>query len=249
MSLYQLELRHFFRSPLIWIIMSISAFIGAWTFLMAIELFSVIQVKFAGMSDAPTIVQAVVFPVISSQAKISMIIVAIISGLSFARLQQQNGWFLIFSIAKSEWNLTLQKYLGGIVIVLLFLLPAFIAMLALIILADLQMKLVITALLGLILFVCWLSALGVMISSWVNNSGFAILLNILVFFGLWGMSLSVLDASWGKNWLQSFSPNYHLQNFMSEVLPYSSIIYFLSGIVIFLIAASIRINHRRYLLN
>ncbi|MCB1594953.1 MAG: hypothetical protein KDI76_08555, partial [Xanthomonadales bacterium] len=155
MSLYQLELRHFFRSPLIWIIMSISAFIGAWTFLMAIELFSVIQVKFAGMSDAPTIVQAVVFPVISSQAKISMIIVAIISGLSFARLQQQNGWFLIFSIAKSEWNLTLQKYLGGIVIVLLFLLPAFIAMLALIILADLQMKLVITALLGLILFVCW----------------------------------------------------------------------------------------------
>ena len=58
------------------------------------------------------------------------------------------------------------KYLAGIVIVLLFLLPAFIAMFALIILAGLQMKLVITALLGLILFVCWLSALGVMISSW-----------------------------------------------------------------------------------
>ena len=38
-----------------------------------------------------------------------MIIVAIISGLSFARLQQQNSWFLIFQLLNPEWNLTLQN--------------------------------------------------------------------------------------------------------------------------------------------
>jgi len=248
MTLYQSELKYFLRSPVIWLIMSLTAFISAWSFLLSIELFTVLQVKFAGMSDAPTITQGVIAPFISSQAKILVFITAIIGGLSFARLSHNNGWSLIHLSYFSEFKLVTQKYFALLLVCLLFILPSILAVMSLTFISGSQLLPIMMMLLGLLLLMLWMVALTMMISSFVNNSGFAILLSLIVLMALLLISQSAIGAQWGKNWLQILSPFYQFFQFSKNTVPLASLGYFIFGIIIFLWVVKIRIVHKRLVL-
>lgn len=246
MNIYQAELKYFLRSPIIWLIMALTAFVSAWSFLLSIELFSSLQVKFAGMSDAPTISQGILLPVIAAQAKILMVVIAIIGGLSFSRLHNNNGWSLIMGAQYSEWKTLKQKYLAALLVTFLFIFPAILAIVSLTIIANSQILAVVFASLGLLFLLMWLLALAMFISSLVENTGFAILLCLVVFLVLWLLSIASLGQEWGKNWIQVFSPFYHFQQFSQSKIPYASWFYFLTGTVLSLWATKIRIIHKRY---
>lgn len=246
MSLLKLEITYFLRSPVIWIIVALMAFITAWSFLLAVELFTSMQVQFAGMSDAPTIMQGIVFPVIFAQAKLSILIVSIVAGLSFSRLHNDNGWFLILSSPQSGFSTVIQKYFAILTIIGVFLIPFVSAMCFMYMLSDISSYQLFVAFSGLILLNLWMSAFAILISAFINNSGFSILLNMVLLFGMWGMSASVLDDSWGKNWLQTLSPQYHFKQFLAENLSLSSVYFFVSGIVILLWLTSLRLHNKRY---
>ncbi|VAW33584.1 hypothetical protein MNBD_GAMMA01-471 [hydrothermal vent metagenome] len=248
MSIFQAELKYFLRSPIIWLIMAISAFISAWSFLLSIELFTVMQVKFASMSDAPTIMQGIIYPVIAAQAKLLILIVAIVAGLSFARLSHNNGWILIQTYRQSELHLIRQKYLAILLICLIFVIPSTLAIVSLAIIANLNIMPVIIAVCGLILLLMWMLALAMYISSLLTNTGFAILLCIVVLLTFWLLAQSSLDVVWGKNWLQALSPQYHFQQFLSSHVSVASLFYFVFGTIILLLAVRIRLIHTRYLL-
>lgn len=248
MTLYQAELKYYLRSPIIWLIVAVSAFIAAWSFLLSIELFTALQVKFAAMSDAPTIVQGIIFPLISAQSKLLILIVSIVAGLSFARLSHNNSWPLISSAQITDWKIIQHKYLAILLICLIFILPTVIAILSLVLIVGLQFLPVFIALVGLLLLLFWMLALGLLLSSLVNNTGFAILLCIVVFMLFWLLSQSSIDAQWGKNWIQVFSPFYHFKQFTSDYIPFSSIFYFVVGMALCLWATKIRLIQKRYYL-
>lgn len=248
MTLYQAELKYYLRSPVIWLIVAVSAFIAAWSFLLSIELFTTLQVKFAGMSDAPTIVQGIVFPLLSAQSKILIIIVAIVAGLSFSRLSNNNSWSLITSAQMSDWKIIQHKYLAVLFVCLIFILPAIVAILSLMFIVGLQILPVFIALVGLLLLLLWMLALGLLLSSLVNNTGFAILLCIVSFMLLWLLSQSAIDAEWGKNWIQVFTPFYHFKQFTTDTISWASVFYFLTGTVLFLWMTKIRLMQKRYCL-
>jgi ABC-type transport system involved in multi-copper enzyme maturation permease subunit len=228
--------------------MALTAFVSAWSFLLTLEIFTSLQVKFAGMSDAPTIIQGIVYPVIAAQAKLSILIVSIIAGLSFSRLNNNNGWFLINSQQLSEWNVITQKFLAILLISLMFMLPSMLAILVLTIMAELNTLPFVLASCGLLLLLIWMLALSMYVSSLVNNTGFAMLLSIVILLMLWLLAQSSVGAEWGKNWLQALSPQYHFQQFSSVYLSSASLLYFLVGTVLALWATQIRLIHRRRLL-
>lgn len=249
MTVFQAELKYYLRSPIIWLIAAISAFLSAWSFLLAIELFTSMQVKFAGMTDAPTLVQGIIFPVLAAQAKLMLIIVPIIAGLSFSRLQNYNGWTMVNVYAFSELHFIKQKYLALLLIALIFIAPMSLAILILSFMTEISLMPVLYGLIGLLLLLMWMLALCMYISSLISNSGFAILMCLFVLLMLWVFSISVVDSHWGKNWIQVISPNYHFSNFLSSYLSFSSILYFGAGIFFSLWATKIRIIHKRYLLS
>ena len=248
MNIFQAELKYYLRSPVIWLVMSISAFTSGWSFLISLDLFTRMQLKFATMSDAPTTTSGIVFPMISMQALIMMIIVAIIAGLSFSRLSGSNAWSMIISSRLSEWHIIRQKYLALLVISLLFMLPILLVTLSLSIISEVEILTVLIAIFGLILLVMWMLAVSMYISSLVNNTGFAIMLSLLIFLLLWFLSQSTAGSEWGKNWIQVLTPQYHFKQFISDYYTYASLFYFLSGIFLFLYACKIRLIHKRYVL-
>lgn len=229
--------------------MALSTFVSGWSFLLSIELFTTMQLKFAGMSDAPTIVQAIIYPVISAQAKLLIVIVAIVAGLSFSRLAHNNGWSLVIGAQYTEWTIIKHKYLAILFITLIFIVPTTLATVSLMMMASLPVLPIIIALMGLLLLVMWMLALAMYLSCLVSNTGFAILLCIVVLMFLWLLSQSSIDSVWGKNWLQVLSPYYHFQQFTSAYISLAAMIYFIAGTIICLWATKIRLIHKRYSLS
>lgn len=246
MNIFQAELKYFLRSPLIWLVLAISAFITAWSFLLIMDLFTSLQVKFANMSDAPSITQGIVFPLITAQAKILILVMSIIGGLSFARLTDANGWSLLIAAQCSELKITIHKYLALLVVVFIFILPALLAVFSLVFLADIELWPVLLAIIGLCLLLMWMAAVSMLISSFVNNSGFAILLNLVFFMLLWLFSQSFKDGSFGKNWIEVLSPYYHFIQFQSSYISMASLFYFMFGTGLVLWFVRLRLVHRRY---
>lgn len=200
------------------------------------------------MSDAPTITRGIVFPLISAQSKLLILIVSIIAGLSFSRLSHNNSWSIISNSQLSDWKIILQKYMAILVIVLIFMLPAIGTIISLMLLTNIQLLPVFIALFGLVLLLLWMLALALLISSWVNNTGFAILMCMVVFMLLWLLSQSTIDAQWGKNWIQVFSPFYHFKQFSSDYISMASVVYFMAGTFLSLLVTKIRLIHKRYTL-
>ena len=200
------------------------------------------------MSDAPTITQEILTPYLSSQAKILVFITSIIGGLSFSRLNHNNGWELLHGAQRSAFKLMVQKYLALVVVCLLFITPALLATVSLIIVSLNPWLQVVILMLGLVLLMLWMLALTMMLSSFVKNSGFAILLSLIVLMTLLLITQSSLGDEWGKNWLQLFSPFFHFIQLSKNRIPITSIYYFLFGIIMFLWIAKIRIVHKRHTL-
>jgi len=248
MNLLQAELNYYLRSPIIWIILALSAFVSAWSFLLSVELFTTLQVKFAGMSDAPTITKGIIFPLIGAESKILIIIVSIIGGLSFARYTETYSLHLVTNSLLTDTQIIKQKYIAIFLISLLFIVPTIAAIVSLVFISKIQIYTISIAILGLLLLMIWMLAISMLISIFVSNTGFSILLCIVIFMGLLLISQSDLDSSWGKNWIQVFSPFYHFKQFTNDYLPLSSICYFAVGSILSLWLVKIRLMHKRYML-
>ncbi len=246
MNLFQSELKYYLRSPIIWVIMSLTAFLSGWSFLMSVDIFTAMQIKFVGMSDAPTLLQGIVTPVITAQTKVQLLIIAIIGGLSFARLNTNNGWSMIVSNQLNEWEIVRQKYLANLVVVFLFVLPVVLSIMVLAYVANLDFLVIIVVIMSLLLFIMWMLAIALLLSCLVDNSGFAILLCIVVFIFLWLLSQSTTNVEWGKNWIQVISPFYHFKQINNEVINMASIFFFVCGTFLSLSLTRLRLLHKRY---
>ncbi len=248
MTLYQAELKYYLRSGLIWFVAAIFAFISAWSFLLLLDLYNQNQVKFAGMTDAPNIYEGIIFPAIQTQAMLMIVVVSILGGLCFARLYQNNGWSFIQQSQHSEIKIILNKFMAVFTVSILFIIPLLIASLLLVFFTNLSILPLLIASLGLILLLFWMLSWSLFISSLSQNLGFAILMSLILLIMFWMLSQTSLDASWGKNWIISFSPQYHFQQFFGSYLSYASLFYFGFGTLILLLACQIRIIQKRSLL-
>jgi ABC-type transport system involved in multi-copper enzyme maturation permease subunit len=248
MTPFQAELKYYLRSPLIWLVATVFAFVSAWSFLLLFDLYIQNQVKFAGMSDAPSVYEGIIFPAIQTQAKLMIVVVSILGGLSFARLYQNNAWSFVQHSQHSEIKIIINKFMAVFTVSILFLVPLFVASALLMFFANLPLLPLLIACLGLLMLLFWMLSLSLLISSLSQNSGFAILMSLILLIMLWMLSQTSLDATWGKSWIVSFSPQYHFKQFFSAYLSYASLFYFASGTMILLFACQIRIIQKRNLL-
>lgn len=245
MNHFQAEKVYFFRKPLIFVIFALLSLTFSWGFLSLIDVFQANQIKFSGMTDAPSVLEAVVFQALQWQVKLLLVLCSIIGGLTYARWNQNNLHSFYLQSSQSTPHWVLSKFAFAIFLMLIFSLPSLLQIFYVYVKAEQFSIRIVSALCGWLLVLAWMIAFTQFISSLLKNSAFAILLNIVVLGFSWFIGFSLTDNSWGKNWIQVLSPSYQFQQFLTVQISLASVVYFLFGIGILLLATTLVLKHRR----
>ncbi|MCF6319336.1 MAG: hypothetical protein L3J83_08670, partial [Proteobacteria bacterium] len=162
-------------------------------------------------------------------AKMAMIVVAVLSGLSFAHEKQMDTLQYLLMNQKGELHTVLNKFAAQLLPVSIFFIIVFMALLVFNAGSILEPALVASGVFALILYLIWLISLGLLISLLLNNSAAAVLSCMVVFVGIWMLGQGVQGAEWGKNWIVVISSQHHLSQMSLGVIKISSLWYFLAG--------------------
>ncbi len=248
MNITQKDFFVIWRRPLMWLVLALLSFIGAWLFWQLLDRYSSVQLSLQALPNPPSITQALWVPFILTVAKLLMLLIAMTSGLSFAQERaQKTTWYLLinrirfFGVVsakmKAQWPIFIWIWLQLLVVVMLLSTGGEVN--------SIQM---IIGGIGLSLYVLWLMALGQLISSYCESTGTAVLLNFVVFVLIWMLGGDVLNESYGLNWLSLVSPVHHLQWFAEGEVSLSSLIYFLGGCGLFMWLTAMQLKRLKKLI-
>jgi ABC-type transport system involved in multi-copper enzyme maturation permease subunit len=167
-------------------------------------------------------------------AKVMMLFVALSGSIAIAQERAQNTlWYLVIN-RTSYFSIVWAKFKAQLMVLILLWLHLALAAGVLSTGGALNWQQVVIGVMGFTLFMLWLMALGVLISSHCQSTGTAVLLSLVVFVAVWMLGSDVAGEEYGLNWLKLFSPQSHLKWFCAGELSLSSLVYFLGGCLCFL---------------
>ncbi len=206
--------------------LAVLSFLMAWMGWQMIDRYNSLQSALVQLPNPPTITQNLWVPMMLMVVKLSLLLVAYTSGLAIAKERsQQTLWYLLINRSSDHaliWNKF--KAQSGVL--------AFVLLHVLVMTALLQVGgavdwlQVACGVLGMVLLLCWFTALGLLLSSHCQQAGTAVLLNAVVFVMLWILGGPGVGDEYGINWLVLMSPAHHLQWFMAAEVGLSSVLYF-----------------------
>ena len=242
MNILKKDFSMIWRRALMWLVLAILSFIGAWLFWQLLDRYSGMQLSLQALPNPPSVTQALWVPFILTMAKLLMLLIALTAGLSFAQERAQKTiWYLLinrthfFGVVsaklKAQWPIFIWIWLQLMVVAMLLSTGG-----------EVNSTQMIIGGIGLFLFSLWLMALGQLISSYCESTGTAVLLNFVVFVLMWMLGGNVLDEGYGLNWLSLISPIHHLQWFADGEVSFSSLIYFVGGCGVFMCLTAMQIR-------
>ena len=233
-SIYTKDLKVLWRSPVTWVVMAALSFILAWLFWQMLDQYVGLQDSFAALPNPPTVTQSLWTPYVLMVAKVMMLFMALSGSLAVAQERAQNTlWYLLIN-RSSCFSVVWAKFKAQWMVLLLLWLHLAIAAGLLFNGGALNWPQVAIAVMGFTLFMLWLMALGILISSHCQSTGTAVLLSLVVFVAMWMLGGDMAGEEYGLNWLKLFSPQAHLKWFCAGELSLSSLVYFLGGCSCFL---------------
>ncbi len=234
MNITQKDVKELWRSPVLWLVLALVSFILAWMVWQMIDQYNSLQTSLATLPNPPTITDALWVPFVLTFAKLLMLVIAMTAGFSLARERSQKTiWYLLIN-RKSHHAVVVGKYLAQLRMLFFAWLHLVIVMWLLASGGQVNWSQVMLGSIGLTLFLCWLIALGQLISSYSQSTGSAVLLNVVMFVLLWMLGGEAVNQGYGLNWLLLMSPAHHLRWFCEGQIALSSMIYFIAGTGVFL---------------
>jgi ABC-2 type transport system permease protein len=236
------EFRSFLRSPLGYAILAVHALASGLILVTLLYLFRE-QLLMAAQTASRTMrtppglsVQlSVVAPYFLNVASQLLFVLPFVTMRSLAEERRTRSLELLTSYPLRVWQIVLGKYLGVLLFSLLLLGVSAVHMVVLALVSTPAAWPVIGGLLGLLLFVAALLAIGVFISSLAMGQVEAAVLTLGLFLVL-AMASGVArpGSTWVQTLLANLSPLYHYAGFGQGLLAPGAIGYFLAAIVLFL---------------
>ncbi len=239
------DIKSFWRSPFIWLVLAVVSFMMAWIFWQMIDRYNTLQVSFTALPNPPNITASLWVPFAFTLAKMMMVLLALTAGFSFAQERSQRTlWYLMIN-QSNYLHVVFAKFRAQLVMLLFMALQITLVTLLLSTGGELNWPQVVMGSLGLMLFSVWLMSLGQLLSSYCQSTGAAVLLNVVIFVLLWMLGGDVVSKEYGLNWLHLLSPVIHLKWFCEAEINLSSLVYFILGSGLFMLLTAQQIKNLR----
>lgn len=247
-SYYRKEHKNLWGRPRLWLILSVLTFVIGWLFLHMLDRYLALQPELLRLSAPPDIHEALLMPLNQNLIKVMLLLVAVTAGSCVAQERQTGTLDYILRIAAKPWYRlpVMDKFKSHLWLVLF---PCAILIVVAGLLSpggSVNIIMLIAQLLAMVLCCAWLIALAIWLSSMSNQSGFAVLLTLVVFVLIWVLGEQSVWDDYGINWLNVVLPEQHFSWLSRGQINLASLLYFIGGAVLFLWLAHGQIRDTRW---
>lgn len=245
---YHKELKNLWGRPRIWLILALLGFVISWLFLHMLDRYLALQPELLKLSVPPDMTEALLLPLGQNLIKMMLLVVAVTAGGSVAQERQEDTLYYMLRIPVTPWyRLPIVQKFKSHLWLTIFPLLTIVAVATLLMMGGTVDWLMVCALLLAVLLCCaWLIALALWLSTMTNQSGFAVLMTLVVFMVMWVVGGQPVLDQYGVNWLNLILPEQHFNWLSRGHINLSSIIYFCAGTGLFLWLAQRKINQLKW---
>ncbi len=225
------ELKSNFLSPVAYIVIVVFLIITGWFFTSNLFL--------AGVVSMRTVFEIIPF--------IFLFYVPAISMRTFSEEKKSGTIELLLTRPVTDGNIVLGKFFATLMLAVFTLLPTLIYVFSLTSLGTLDVGPIFTSYLGLILLAGLYISIGIFCSSLTENQVIAFIISFLIVFALFMMDKVLIYLPVGlASILEFISTGSHFSALARGVIDSRDIIYFVSGITLFLLLTKFSVESRKW---
>ena len=230
------ELRTMFLSPLAWVILGIAEMIFAILFLSDV-------VAYLQQPSPEGVTRFVVSPLFGWAAILLVFVIPLLTMRLISEERRNNTLTLLFSAPITMTEIVLGKYLGIVSYLLLLVLVMLLLPLSLMFGSDLDYGTILAAVIGLVLLLGSITAIGLFMSTLTQSPALAAM---MAFGAVFLLLIFEAMANWLDNPITAyFSIFRHYLSFVDGVIDTADVLYYVLVIVAFLILSIRRLDTDR----
>ncbi len=231
LTIYKKELRSYFSSPVAYIVLAVFLIITGWFFTSNLFLGGVVTMRN-------------VFDIIPF---IFLFFIPAITMRSFAEEKKTGTIELLLTKPITDLDIVIGKFLAALTLTAVALLFTWIYVISLTFIGKLDFGAVTGAYLGLLLMAGVYVSIGIFASSLTHNQVVAFIISFLIVFALFMLNKVLLFLPSGlASIFEYLSIDYHFGNIARGVLDTRNLIYYFSGILIFILLTKTSLESRRW---
>ncbi len=231
LTIYKKELRSYFSSPVAYIVLTVFLIITGWFFTSNLFLGGVVTMRN-------------VFDIIPF---IFLFFIPAITMRSFAEEKKTGTIELLLTKPITDLDIVIGKFLAALTLTAVALLFTWIYVISLTFIGKLDFGAVTGAYLGLLLMAGVYVSIGIFASSLTHNQVVAFIISFLIVFALFMLNKVLLFLPSGlASIFEYLSIDYHFGNIARGVLDTRNLIYYFSGILIFILLTKTSLESRRW---
>lgn len=231
LTIFRKELKSYFSSPVAYIVLVVFLIITGWFFTSSLFLGGVVTMRN-------------VFDIIPF---IFLFFIPAISMRTFSEEKKSGTIELLLTKPITDLDIVVGKFLAALTLTAIALAFTFVYVISLTFLGKVDMGSIIGSYIGLLFMSGIYISIGIFASSLTENQVVAFIISFLIVFALFMLNkiLIFLPTS-VSSILEYISIDYHFSNIAKGVLDTRNIIYYLSGIVIFVLLTKTSLESRRW---
>ena len=231
LAIFKKELRGFFYSPVAYIVIVVFLAITGWFFTS--NLFVIGLVSMRGAFDMIPFVLLFFIPAITMR--------------TFSEEKKSGTIELLLTKPISDFDIVLGKFLATLAFTALTLVPTLIYVISLTLLGPVDIGSIFSAYMGILLTCGVYISIGLFASSMTENQVVAFIITFIIIFILFILNkILIFLPSSLASLLEYLSTDYHYTSFSRGVIDTRSLIYFLSGITLFLLLSRASLEKRKW---
>lgn len=231
LTIYKKELKSYFSSPIAYIVLAVFVGITGWFFTSNLFLAGLVTMR--GVFDIVPFIFLFFIPAITMR--------------TIAEEKKTGTIELLLTKPVTDLEIVVGKFLAALTLTAIALLLTWIYVISLTFIGKLDFGAVAGAYLGLLLMAGIYVSIGVFASSLTQNQVVAFIICFLIVFALFMLNKVLVFLPAGlASVLEYISTDYHYGNIARGVIDSRNIIYYLSGIVIFILLTKTSLESRRW---
>ena len=231
LTIFRKELRSYFSSPVAYIVLAVFLIITGWFFTSNLFLGGVVTMRN-------------VFDIIPF---IFLFFIPAITMRSFAEEKKTGTIELLLTKPITDLDIVIGKFLAALALTAIALLFTWIYVISLSFIGKLDFGAVTGAYIGLLLMAGVYISIGIFASSLTHNQVVAFIISFLIVFALFMLNKVLIFLPSGlASIFEYLSIDYHFGNIARGVLDSRNLVYYFSGILIFILLTKTSLESRRW---